>query len=182
MAYETGSNKLFYYIFGGLFVIVIGYFLITITTEEEKPVIPDKDTLAVVEDTTEIAEEVPIKKQYYAPKTEKLPEKTEEPENPITIKSETLPERSAAAIQLVLGEQTSTVQTCFAKARQKDPTLSGKLRYRITVDQSGRAETVKAVVNETKSKTLESCIATRIKLLSFPKGKEKTTTEYTFSF
>lgn len=182
MGYESGSNKMFYYIFGGLIVVVIGYFGYTMMTEEEAPVVPEADTLMVVEDTTEIAEEVPVQKKYTAPpKVEKVPEKTEEPKVPITIK-ETLPSRSAADLQLVLGQQTNVIQTCFAKARQKSPSLTGKLRYRITVDQSGSAEAIKVLTNETGSKTLESCISTKIKLMSFPKGKEKTTTEYTFSF
>ncbi|MFP2901567.1 AgmX/PglI C-terminal domain-containing protein, partial [Corallococcus sp. 4LFB] len=75
-------------------------------------------------------------------------------------------------MQVVLSNKPSIVK-CVNEQKQKDPSLSGKLVMRWTVQTSGRTTAVSCRTDEFRSSYMATCITGLIKSWSFPKHRKQ---------
>lgn len=81
--------------------------------------------------------------------------------------SGSLGKRSEEKLRLTLERSKGSLYTIYKKALRKDPTLEGKVSFRIVIEADGSVSSVKILASELNNKRLESRLKTRIRLLNF---------------
>ncbi len=75
-------------------------------------------------------------------------------------------------MQVVLNNKPAIVR-CVNEQRKKDPSLSGKLVMRWTIQTSGRTSGISVQTDEFKSTYMASCVTGLIKSWSFPRHQRQ---------
>lgn len=76
-------------------------------------------------------------------------------------------QRSEEKLRITLERSKGSLYTIYKRALRKDPTLEGKVSFRIVIEPNGSVSSVKIVSSELNNKRLESRLKTRLKLLNF---------------
>lgn len=90
-----------------------------------------------------------------------------------SAQSANLPERLSQSdiMQVVVANKPAIVK-CVNEQKKKDPTLSGRLMMRWTIQTSGKTTSVQVTSDEFKKTYLASCMTGLVKGWSFPKHKK----------
>lgn len=84
--------------------------------------------------------------------------------------------RSEEEIQIVFDRNRGSFDSLYARALRTDPTLEGKVVFRLTISASGAVTKASIVSSELGDKTLERKLVLRVKRLKFKAGNKATTT------
>lgn len=76
-------------------------------------------------------------------------------------------QRSEEKLRITLERSKGSLYTIYKRALRKDPTLEGKVSFRIVIEPNGSVSSVKIISSELNNKRLESRLTTRLKLLNF---------------
>lgn len=91
--------------------------------------------------------------------------------------------RSEEEIRKVMERNKGAIFSIYHRELRKDPTLEGKLTVKMVIEPSGAISSASIVSSELNSKTLESKVLSRIRLINFgEKDVLATTLNYTFDF
>ena len=75
--------------------------------------------------------------------------------------------RSQEDIQIVFDRNKGAIFNIYNRALRKDPTLSGKVVFQLTIAPSGQVTAISVVSSELGDKALESKLLARIKMINF---------------
>ena len=74
-------------------------------------------------------------------------------------------------IRRIVREHQGEIRYCYTKELARNPGLGGKISMKWVIDGSGRVKSAKVANSQMKSKSVERCIASRIRRWKFPKPK-----------
>jgi len=91
---------------------------------------------------------------------------------------------SKEAVQKVLKEQLSSIELCYQKALEKNPSIQGGMILQLIIDLKGRVTKASLVSSKLNDKNLEQCIIQKVKGLNFPppEGTDRVTATVSFNF
>ena len=89
------------------------------------------------------------------------------------------PARTQEEIQLVFDRNKGAIDRIYNRALRRDPTLQGKVVFKITIAPSGRVVRISIVSSELNNPALEKRLLARIKLFNFG-AKDVATTTVTY--
>jgi TonB family protein len=93
--------------------------------------------------------------------------------------------RAYSDINAVIQEKLGAIQFCFKKELRKDPSLSGKITVKFTVEASGRVTNAMVVNTSINNEGLQQCLLKTINMLVFksiPESQGSMTVTYPFVF
>jgi Ca-activated chloride channel family protein len=85
------------------------------------------------------------------------------------------------SVRTVMESKLSGIETCYNRAVNIKPGISGKIELKIEIDESGKVIKVTVVSSKLNDKDLEKCITEKIKKWRFNTGGTKATAKVTLS-